>query len=392
MDRRSRRMPFAIGLVLVMGILAAPPCVRAQEDEEPDLDVPYVPTNQVVVEQMLKMARVNAGDFLMDLGCGDGRIVVTAAKIYGARAMGVDLDPARIKDSNRNAKKAGVVDLVTFKKADIMETDIRQASVVTLFLLPEVNVMLRPRLFAQLTPGTRVVSNGFDMKDWQADLTVQHQRAYDKVLYFWLMPALVGGTWQWETSVGGKQIPASLRLEQEFQVVQGALRVADGQETPIAKAVLAGRDLAFVATVRIGQDDVPVAYRGTAVGDVIQGTQEWRAGPNAGTYPWVAKREPVDLCGRWEVQSKALSKGSGTLCLRRDGTGLCAAFVLNGAKEETPLAGFYAWGTSVRFEVPTEDGLLVFRGSMGQDAGNGNAAAGDGNASSPWSAKRLAAE
>jgi len=391
MDWRRRRVRLVVGLVMTM-VLVAPVVVRGQDDEEPDLDVPYVPTNQAVVEQMLKMARVNAADFVMDLGCGDGRIVVTAARLYGARAIGVDLDPQRIKQSNRNARKARVTDLVTFEKADIMQTDIRRASVVTLFLLPEVNLMVRPRLFAQLAPGTRIVSNGFDMSDWHADLTVNHPRAYEKRIYFWLIPAPVGGTWQWQTTLGDQTLGSTLRLDQQFQTVQGTLQSGGAQETPITNTVLSGRDLAFVGTLRIGQDDVAVAYRGSAVGDAVQGTQEVRGGPHAGVYPWTARREPADVCGQWEVESKALPKGSGTLCLRRDGTGLAAAFVRKGAKDEVPLAGFYAWGTSVRVEVPTEDGVRILRGSLGPDGGTGTVTAEDGEATTPWSAKRREAE
>jgi SAM-dependent methyltransferase len=135
----------------ILSTVALP--VLADEDETPELDVPYVPTHEKAVDAMLKLAKVTGEDYVMDLGCGDGRIVVAAASKYKARGMGVDLDPQRIRESNENAKEAGVTDRVTFKLADIMDTDVREATVVTLFLLESVNVQLRPKLFAELKPG-----------------------------------------------------------------------------------------------------------------------------------------------------------------------------------------------------------------------------------------------
>jgi precorrin-6B methylase 2 len=156
----------------------------AQELAEPSrLDVPYVPTPQEVVERMLEMARVGKNDVLYDLGCGDGRIVVTAAKTRGARGTGIDLNPVRIAEAQANAKKAGVSDRVTFRVGDLFQADVSPATVVTLYLLPSVNVKLRPRLWQQLKVGTRVVSHAFDMgPEWPHE---KKDEVDGRTIYYW---------------------------------------------------------------------------------------------------------------------------------------------------------------------------------------------------------------
>jgi len=131
--------------------------------------VPYVPTGPETVSAMLKLARVDKNDLVIDLGCGDGRIVIAAAKEYGAHGIGVDIDAERIKEARENARKEGVANLVEFRQGDLFAADIRKASVVTLYLLPSVNMKLRPKLWRELKPGTRVVSHSFDMQDWKPD-------------------------------------------------------------------------------------------------------------------------------------------------------------------------------------------------------------------------------
>ncbi|MCM3900962.1 MAG: class I SAM-dependent methyltransferase [Pyrinomonadaceae bacterium] len=171
-------------LTLVVASLLA--VVHGQEKQEKKLDVPYVPTPQTVVDAMLSLAAVNKGDVVYDLGCGDGRIVITAAKKYGARGVGVDIDPERIKEANANAKQAGVSDRVKFIEQDLFQTDFKEASVVTLYLLPDINLKLRPKLLSELKAGTRVVSHSFDMGDWKPDKT-ETVDGHRKV-YFWIIP------------------------------------------------------------------------------------------------------------------------------------------------------------------------------------------------------------
>jgi SAM-dependent methyltransferase len=149
-------------------------------------DVPYVPTPDEVVQTMLKLAGVKKSDLVYDLGCGDGRIVITAAKQYGAHGVGIDINPDRIREARLNAKQAGVEDLVKFVEGDLFDADIKDASVVTLYLLPSINLKLRPKLWKDLRPGTRVVSHAFDMGDWQPE---KRDSVDDRPVYFWTVPA-----------------------------------------------------------------------------------------------------------------------------------------------------------------------------------------------------------
>jgi len=154
--------------------------------QQPNLDVPYVPTKQEVVEEMLKLANVKPGDVVYDLGCGDGRIVITAAKKFGATGVGVDLNPQRIEEANANAQAAGVSGKVKFIEGDLFEFDFSEADVVTMYLLPSVNLKLRPKLLSELKPGSRIVSHDFDIGDWEAEQTVE---VGNDTVYLWTVPA-----------------------------------------------------------------------------------------------------------------------------------------------------------------------------------------------------------
>jgi SAM-dependent methyltransferase len=172
-------------LLSAAGLVLGPPRLAWPQDEPvpPKLDVPFVPTPQEVVDRMLTLAGIGKSDTLYDLGCGDGRIVVTAARQYGAHGVGIDLNPQRIDEARANAKKAGVERRVSFKVADLFETDLSAASVVSLYLLPDVNLKLRPRLWSQLKPGSRVVSHAFDMgADWPPERTVEVD---GRTIYLW---------------------------------------------------------------------------------------------------------------------------------------------------------------------------------------------------------------
>jgi SAM-dependent methyltransferase len=176
--------------LLVVSLLAATLAfgpVFAQPSPVPSRgpDVIYVPTPQSMVERMLELAKVSSKDVVYDLGCGDGRVVVAAARRYGVRAVGIDIDPQRIAEANANARAAGVTNLVQFRLADLFETDLREASVVTLYLLPSLNLKLRPKLMRELRKGTRVVSHDFDMGDWKPEQTVNVQGG---TLYLWTIP------------------------------------------------------------------------------------------------------------------------------------------------------------------------------------------------------------
>jgi precorrin-6B methylase 2 len=148
-------------------------------------DVPYVPTPRQVVDEMLRLADVREGDVLYDLGSGDGRIVVTAAREYGVRGVGIDINPDRIREAERNARQAGVEELTEFRQENLFEADIRRATVVTMYLLPSVNERLKPKLLTELRPGTRIVSHAFDIPGWEPERVVQ---VNDRTLYLWVVP------------------------------------------------------------------------------------------------------------------------------------------------------------------------------------------------------------
>jgi hypothetical protein len=213
-------------------------------------DVVWVPTPQATVNRMLDMAKVTPQDFLMDLGSGDGRTVITAAK-RGARAQGVEYNPDMVELSKRNAAKEGVSDKATFVKADLFETDFSKAQVVTMFLLPTINLRLRPKIL-EMRPGTRIVSNTFTMDDWEADetSTITDDCTSWCTALLWIVPAKVEGTWQ--TAQG------ALTLTQKFQMVSGTLG-----STPITNGRLRGDELTFTAGT--------TKYTGRVNGNTIAG-------------------------------------------------------------------------------------------------------------------------
>ena len=170
-------------LLALFVVLTSPALGQAQRAQAPD--VIFVPTPQDVVEDMLRLANVKKGDVLYDLGSGDGRIPITAAKKYGIRATGIDIDPDRIKEANDNARKAGVTNLVTFRQEDLFKANFKDATVVTLYLLPALNEKLRPRLWAELKPGTRIVSHQFEMGDWKPEKKLESN---GRTVYFWTIP------------------------------------------------------------------------------------------------------------------------------------------------------------------------------------------------------------
>ncbi len=232
---------------------------------EQDLDVPYVPTPRRVVAAMLDLAELTPEDYLFDLGSGDGRIPIMAAQ-RGARALGVDIDPARIAESNAAALLAGVEARARFRRQDLFDTPLREATVVTMYLLPGVNMRLRPRLLTELRPGTRLVTHAFTLGDWRPDA----QRTVDAAnIYLWIVPAPVEGRW---TLTGGGAA-GTLTLAQRFQDVSGTIEL-NGRTLPLRDVTLRGARLSFTV-------DLPAGARtfvGAADGVAISGDDGWRAG------------------------------------------------------------------------------------------------------------------
>lgn len=232
-----------------------------------NLDVVYVPTPPQVVARMLELAAVGPNDYVIDLGSGDGRIAIGAVK-RGAKALGVDLDPARIAEAKANAKQAEVADKVTFRQENLFQTDISEATVLTLYLLPEINRKLRPRVL-RLKPGTRVVSHDFDMGSWKAD---RFEKLGASEIYYWVVPARVAGRWQ--VKVGEQEF--TVRIRQQFQRIRGSARIGR-RAVSLRNAKLTGDEIEFA--VNLGGK--PVSLRGKVDGDKIGGKAdagaEWTA-------------------------------------------------------------------------------------------------------------------
>jgi hypothetical protein len=256
-------------------------------ESRPKLDVPYVPSSQPTVEAMLRIANVGPKDFVIDLGSGDGRILITAARDRGARGFGVDIDPQRVTEATENAKAAGVADRVRFTRANLYLTKISEATVVTLYLLPRVNIELRPRLLAELRPGTRVVSHDFDMGDWQPDLRVSVRDAGSEV-YFWVIPAQVGGRWLVQGAAPSGRENFAIEFKQNYQVieatVQGFERRADVRDSRID-----GERVLF--TIVDNADFAHrVRYEGRVKGDTLEGTLRGEGSAPRGVHKWRAVR------------------------------------------------------------------------------------------------------
>jgi SAM-dependent methyltransferase len=241
------------------------------------LDVAYVPTPDFAVEEMLDMAGVGPGDYVIDLGCGDGRIVIAAAK-RGAFAHGVDLDPERIEEAWENAEKEGVADKVVFVEENIYETDFSKANVITMYLFPTINIKLRPSLLEKLEPGSRLVSHDFSMDDWEAD---KHVRINDHSVYFLVIPARVEGTWSWET--GGEKF--EMRARQKFQSMYLTV-LSDDATYNVEDNLLNGRRISFTAT-----DDSSgkrYVYSGQVEDGKIEGIVQIHDGDNKSVENWMA--------------------------------------------------------------------------------------------------------
>ena len=256
--------------------------------------LPYVPTPQIVVDEMLKMAGVTAKDFVMDLGSGDGRMIITAARSFKASGVGVDIDAKLVELSNKQAKTDGVGDLVKFIEQDMFKADISKATVVTLYVLPDFMEKLRPKLLAELKPGTRIVAHDYYMSEWYPDrqqvLTVPEKvkaNGTDKAyLYLWVVPSVVGGNWLVEfNALDNRRLPMVLAIDQRYQMVNIA---ADGPlgEMKIEKPLLRGNEISFNLTFGAS----PYQFTGKVSDGKMEGTA-FAAGSNQ-SIPWRAGKLP----------------------------------------------------------------------------------------------------
>jgi SAM-dependent methyltransferase len=249
-------------------------------------DVHYVRTPHEVVAEMLRLAEVGAEDIVYDLGCGDGRIVITAARERGARGVGVDIDPLRVEESHRNAQRAGVSEQVRIVQEDLFALDFSAATVVALYLLPDLNLRLRPELLRQLQPGTRILSHKFHMGEWRPDAQSSVGRSQ---VYLWIIPANASGRWRWSLAHGQEEEEYQLQVQQLFQDVNGILRTAT-EVHPLSRASLRGDRIQLV--FERGGPNGALVLEGRISGDVISGTVVEAGGM---PRPWRAERDAATM-------------------------------------------------------------------------------------------------
>jgi SAM-dependent methyltransferase len=272
-----------IGRVLASAVLASWifPAWAAERLTSPDVPTPYLPSTSVAVDEMLRLADVGPNDLVVDLGSGDGRLVIAAAKDYGARGLGIELDPKLVAESRDNARKEGVEGRVAFRQGDVLTADYRDATVVTLYLLPNLVEKLKPRLL-DLTPGTRVVAHDYGFGDWQPDRRVNISKNY--LLY--VVPAKVAGKWRLQATLpdGGRDY--EFDLEQKYQEIKGGMRVSGGY-LPAFDAHLAGGRISFVLV----EDGVAHRYDGRVLSPLeMEGEVRSGRGRQLTTSRWHATR------------------------------------------------------------------------------------------------------
>lgn len=284
----SRNQTFVRALVAGLALAAL---VASAQQKEPDrTGGPYVPTPQVVVDQMLRMAGVGPNDYVLDLGSGDGVIVLTAAKQFKARGFGVDIDPELVKLSNNEAKRLGVADRVGFQVQDVFKADLSRATVLTLYLLPSMMTALQSKVFDELRPGTRVVSHDYHFGDWPADdqmsFDVPEKEKVNGVpratLYLWIVPAKIAGKWRLKIDGAGSG-DYELDLKQRFQAFGGSA-LAAGRSTKLELPELRGETIRFGFAAGPGRH----VFSGRVSGNTMQGTVE--LGVGKGAARWTATR------------------------------------------------------------------------------------------------------
>jgi len=271
-------------LISIALLLALSPAAQAQQQQQ-YFDVPFVPTPYVVIEEMLRLARVTPQDYVMDLGSGDGRVLITAARLYGTSGMGVDLDGDLVAQSMASATEAGVADRVSFAQQDLFKTDLSRATVITMYLLPGVMARLQPRLL-DLKPGTRLVSHDFRLGDWKPDVTTQVR----KNTFLWIVPAKVAGPWRIRVALPGGEYDIDLELRQQYQEVDGFGKFGT-RHAQIWETRLSGDRLSFVIVDdRDRENEAALYFEGRVNGDVIEGSVRRGTGKAQTVHAWRAVR------------------------------------------------------------------------------------------------------
>jgi hypothetical protein len=273
-------------------LLVAAPALSLAADQHPHADVPFVPTPPGVVVAMLGIAGVGPEDYVIDLGSGDGRIVIAAAKQRGARGIGVEIDGALVGVARREAQREGVAERVEFMEQNLFLTEMGRATVITMYLYPRLMMRLRPRLFAELRPGTRIVSHDFDMEGWRPDARVTvavPDKPYgppSSEVYLWIIPANAAGAWRWRSADGTAAVEYELTLSQTFQMLEGKALVG-GQPGRLEGGRMRGDEIRLMLTAEVGGRTLRHEFSGRVDGDVINGTVKL---PGGGEFDWKATR------------------------------------------------------------------------------------------------------
>jgi SAM-dependent methyltransferase len=274
----------ALSFMLAAGPASAQTAAPAESKEytpqvgQSGKDVVWVPTPDALVERMLRMARVGPKDYVIDLGSGDGRTVIAAAKL-GARALGIEYNPDMVSLSIKNAEKQGMGDKVKFIKADIFETDFNEATVITMYLLPSLNIRLRPKLL-DMRPGTRIVSHAFNMEDWQPDQTVTVE---GRDAYLWIVPAKVQGSWKLSVPAGNGEEAWQLTLAQQFQRLTGGVK-GGGRSIDLIDPKVTGSAVKFAF---VDGNGIRREFNGRVSGNKMEGTTQTQGGTQV---KWTAVR------------------------------------------------------------------------------------------------------
>jgi len=256
------------------------------------VEIPFVPTPPRVVKEMLHMAAVGPDDILYDLGSGDGRIIIAAARETGCRGVGIEIDQQLIEASLKKAAQERVAERVRFIRKDLFKADIREATVVTLYLFYTVNLRLRPKLLRELAPGTRVVSHDFGMGDWRPDRRTSVRVEEDShTVYLWVVPANVSGTWRWALPSGRKRESWHLEVNQSYQKLRGTL-FRGKEEIPIRELSIEGDLLRLSLEYRQGWKKVRMEFSGMVSGHTVTGSMQPGSGQEKSPTPWHAVRDP----------------------------------------------------------------------------------------------------
>ena len=287
-----RAVPSLRRLAAAAVLLLALPSGAPAADQHPHADVPFVPTPPAVVDAMLDLARLRPEDYVIDLGSGDGRIIIAAAKKYGARGFGVEIDQNLVAAARREARRQGVAERAQFQGENLFLTTLDRATVITMYLYPGLMLQLRPRLFEQLKPGARIVSHDFDMEPWQPDARVTvpvPDKPYgppSSEVYLWIIPANAAGTWQWRVGAGAMAADYEVILSQTFQGLEGGATVG-GRPGRLDNGRMRGDEIRFMLTAELDGRPVRHEFGGRVSGDEINGTAKLAGG---GELDWKATR------------------------------------------------------------------------------------------------------